>query len=533
MEIPWRMDGSGRPPHADLQTSPRVLEFGNFHDAGRRTIGSACAACHQASIASTHQECEDSNNLSRSADVILSAAKSVFVPRWLEMRWNKHPIDRRQIAFLQVLLIAIALYNLGDVGFFLYVAGPNRLHARPDLACALVGTVLTALGALASVPLIRSGRSAIGVKVFITAALIGTFVTYVRVDVYDLITNPMPVIALVLAGMVLGRDGLWRVFAMLAAVCLLALAVQVVWFPPPRSTWGNVGLGVVTVAVYLLITLVLDRTIAALRDSLVQSERRRCELEAVNRKLLREMAERERVQEQLLHTQKMEALGRLASGVAHDFDNLINVIIGFAQRRDALEGYGEAPLLKTLENIEAASRRALTVSRRILNFGRAEPGIARLFDARNALLEMEPTLRQLFGHEVRLHSIAPGPPLWIAMDLDELELALLNIAANARDAMDGPGVFRIDGDQHDGMVMLALSDTGPGIPEALLGRILEPFYTTKSPGKGTGLGLSVVNEIVIAAGGRVEVGNTQGGACIRLLLPAAAAPLRSDQLASR
>lgn len=467
---------------------------------------------------------------------MLSAAKSRFVPRWLATRWREDPIDRRQVAFLQLLLVAIALYNLGDVGFFLYVAGLSRLQARPDLACALAGAVLTAFGALAGVPMIRRGRSGAGVKVFIAAALLGTFVTYVRVDIIDLMTNPMPVIALVLAGMALGRRNLWRVFALLAAVCTMALIAQLLWFAPSRSTWGSVGLGLITVGVYLLITLMLDRTIAALRDSLVESERRRRELEAVNRKLVREMAERERVQEQLLHTQKMEALGRLASGVAHDFDNLINVIIGFAQRRDALEGRGEAPLLKTLENIEAASRRALTVSRRILNFGRAEPGIARLFDARHALLEIEPTLRQLFGHEIRLQGIVPGPPLWIAMDLDELELALLNIAANARDAMDGQGLFRIDGEQHAGMVVLQFADTGPGIPEQLLARILEPFYTTKPAGKGTGLGLSVVNEIVIAAGGRVEVGNTGDGACIRLLLPAAALPERStraDQLASR
>lgn len=467
---------------------------------------------------------------------MLSAAKSRLLPRWLATRWREDPIDRRQVAFLQLLLVAIALYNLGDVGFFLYVAGLGRLQARPDLACALAGTVLTAFGALAGVPMIRRGRSAAGVKVFIAAALLGTFVTYVRVDIFDLMTNPMPVIALVLAGMALGRRNLWRVFALLAAVCVMALIAQLLWFAPSRSTWGNVGLGLMTVGVYLLITLMLDRTIAALRDSLVESERRRRELEAVNRKLVREMAERERVQEQLLHTQKMEALGRLASGVAHDFDNLINVIIGFAQRRDALEGRGEAPLLKTLENIEAASRRALTVSRRILNFGRAEPGIARLFDARHALLEIEPTLRQLFGHEIRLQGIAPGPPLWIAMDLDELELALLNIAANARDAMDGQGLFRIDGEQQAGMVVLQFADTGPGIPEQLLARILEPFYTTKPAGKGTGLGLSVVNEIIIAAGGRVEVGNTGDGACIRLLLPLAAPPARSiraDQLASR
>lgn len=178
--------------------------------------------------------------------------------------------------------------------------------------------------------------------------------------------------------MVLGRQALWRVFLLLAAAALLGVLAQVIWPVPWRSVRGNISLGLVTVGAYLLITLILDRTIAALRDSLLESEQRRCELEQLNRRLLQEMAERERVQEQLIHTQKMEALGRLAAGVAHDFDNLINVIIGYAQRRDALEGYGEAPLLKTLENIETASRRALTVSRRILNFGRAEPGLADL-----------------------------------------------------------------------------------------------------------------------------------------------------------
>ncbi|MFT4248857.1 MAG: ATP-binding protein [Pseudomonas sp.] len=441
------------------------------------------------------------------------------------------PSDRRHAVFLQALLVAVVLYQLLDIGFFLYVARPGELLARPELAFAFGGGVLIAMGAMAGVATIRRGRVEAGTKAFIATTLAATLFTYLRVDIYELMTDPMPVIALALAGLVLGRRNLWRVFLALAASCLLAVAFQLLLHVPTRPAWGSVGLAVGTVGVYLLITLVLDRTIAALRDSLVESEARRRELEQLNRKLVREMAERERVQEQLLHAQRMEALGRLASGVAHDFDNVINVIIGYAQRREFLEGHGVAPLVKTLENIEAASRRALTVSRRILNFGRAEPGIARLFDARKALVDAEPMLRQLFGHEIRLEGIAPGAPLWVEMDLDDLELALLNVAANARDAMAGRGVFRIHGESHDGHVVLVLSDTGPGIPEPVLGRVLEPFYTTKPAGKGTGLGLSVVNDIVAAAGGRVEAGNGEGGgAFIRLRLPAAVPP---DHSASR
>jgi signal transduction histidine kinase len=436
--------------------------------------------------------------------------------------------DQRHAAFLQVLLAAIVLYTAGDIGLFLYVAGAARLLSHTDLLFALVGSVLTAAGAAMGVWRVRRGDTAGAVRTYVAATLIGVLVTYVRVDIYDLLTNPMPLLALVLAGMVLGSRALWRVFLLLAAAALLGVLAQVIWPVPWRSVRGNIGLGLVTVGAYLLITLILDRTIAALRDSLLESEQRRCELEQLNRRLLQEMAERERVQEQLIHTQKMEALGRLAAGVAHDFDNLINVIIGYAQRRDALEGYGEAPLLKTLENIETASRRALTVSRRILNFGRAEPGLPTLFDARVALRDAEPTLRQLFGHEIRLECLAAGPPLWVLMDRDDLELVLLNIAANARDAMEGQGVFRIQGELREATVCLRFCDTGPGIAPHLLARILEPFYTTKPVGKGTGLGLSVVQGIIAAAGGQVTASNgPQGGACLCLQLPLAAAPPQS------
>lgn len=367
-----------------------------------------------------------------------------------------------------MLLAAIVLYTAGDIGLFLYVAGAAGLLRHTDLLFALVGSVLTAVGAALGVWRVRRGDNAGAVRTYVAATLIGVVVTYVRVDIYDLLTNPMPLLALVLAGMVLGSRALWRVFLLLAAAALLGVLAQVIWPVPWRSVRGNIGLGLVTVGAYLLITLSLDRTIAALRDSLLESEHRRRELEQLNRRLLQEMAERERVQEQLIHIQKMEALGRLAAGVAHDFDNLINVIIGYAQRRDALEGCGEAPLLKTLENIETASRRALTVSRRILNFGRAEPGRPSLFDARAALRDAEPTLRQLFGHDIRLESIAAGPPLWVLMDRDDLELVLLNIAANARDAMEGQGVFRIEGELREATVCLRFCDTGPGIAPHLL-----------------------------------------------------------------
>lgn len=455
--------------------------------------------------------------------------KSAFALRWLATRRGQAPVERRHAAFLQVLLAAIALYILGDIGFFLRVASPGELFARPVLVFATAGNALTLLGALAGMLMIRRGRSAAGTRAFVAGTLAATLLTYLRVDVYELISDPMPLIALALAGMVLGRRGLWRGFLALAGICAVAGAAHMLWNASNRSGWGTAGLVLGTIGAYLLVTLILDRTIAALRDSLFESEARRRELEQLNRRLVREMTERERVQEQLLHAQRMEVLGRLASGVAHDFDNVINVIIGYAQRREALEGQGVAPLLKTLENIEAAARRALTVSRRILNFGRAEPRMPRRFDARQALVEAEPLLRSLFGHGIRLEGIAPGPPLWIEMDLDDLELALLNIAANARDAMQGHGVFRVRGERAPGQVVLTLSDTGPGIPAHLLERILEPFYTTKPAGKGTGLGLSVVRDIAAAAGGTVVAGNGEGGgAFIRLCLPEA-----SDQPANR
>lgn len=131
-----------------------------------------------------------------------------------------------------MLLAAIVLYTAGDIGLFLYVAGAARLLSHTDLLFALVGSVLTAVGAALGVWRVRRGDNAGAVRTYVAATLIGVVVTYVRVDIYDLLTNPMPLLALVLAGMVLGSRALWRVFLLLAAAALLGVLAQVIWPVP-------------------------------------------------------------------------------------------------------------------------------------------------------------------------------------------------------------------------------------------------------------------------------------------------------------
>ncbi|KLJ00844.1 hypothetical protein WQ56_08450 [Luteimonas sp. FCS-9] len=438
------------------------------------------------------------------------------------------PVDRRNAPFLQLLFAVVGLITFSSVALYaLRLRAPHPpvpLDAWFGLACTLlVGAV-----SWTSLWLVRRGLLRTGVKFFVVALLASLAIAYSRLGVGELATDPVPLLPLAIAGLVLGRRALWGVFAVLAAICAGSALAELARSlgTPAHSSLRLSGLALVTIGAYLLITLLLDRTVAALRESLAESDRGRHELERVNAQLRREMAERERAQEQLIHAQKMELVGRLASGVTHDFDNIINVIAGYAKRREQLADRGTAALLDAMGGIEIASRRALALSRKLLNFSRRPKGRPERFDIGEALRELQPMVRQLFGAEVQVRLDTPAEALPVTMDRDQLELVVLNIAANARDAMHERGRFAIEcattaaGDA----VRLQLADDGCGIPEAVLPHIFEPFYTTKPIGQGTGLGLSLVREMVEAAGGRIEAHSRIGaGSRFDIRLPLAAA----------
>ncbi|HYE46120.1 MAG TPA: PAS domain S-box protein [Caulobacter sp.] len=255
-------------------------------------------------------------------------------------------------------------------------------------------------------------------------------------------------------------------------------------------------------------------------------------------KITRDITERRNAQleldaarERLAQAQKMEALGQLTGGVAHDFNNLLMVVTGQVELLRRRIGHNPAAV-RSLEAIEAAARRGQDLTRHLLAFARRQrlqPAPLALSDRAEALKEL---LSTSIGSTSRLHIDLPSTLWTVEVDVSELELSLLNLVVNARDAMPGGGDISIsarnlvldpveDGSGLAGdFVAITVRDSGQGIPPDILARIFEPFFTTKEVDKGTGLGLSQVYGFAEQSGGRVTVESRLGeGAAFTLILP--------------
>jgi two-component system NtrC family sensor kinase len=242
-----------------------------------------------------------------------------------------------------------------------------------------------------------------------------------------------------------------------------------------------------------------------------------------------EVLRREAAEATLKQGQRLEALGQLTGGVAHDFNNLLMVIQGSAQRikRTLSE---DVRLTRSLQAIEEAVNRGSTLTRQLLSFSRRQPQDAVVVDLKFRLPQIQEMLQaSLRGDIVVRTEIAPDLGR-IRIDLNELELALLNLAVNARDAMPGGGQLVVIAKNVDAghvppglpgdCISIAVQDTGCGIPTDILDRVFEPFFTTKEVGKGTGLGLSQVYGFARQSGGTATVESSPGrGTCVTLYLP--------------
>jgi PAS domain S-box-containing protein len=245
----------------------------------------------------------------------------------------------------------------------------------------------------------------------------------------------------------------------------------------------------------------------------------------------RDVTDRHHLERQLRQSQKLEAVGRLAGGVAHDFNNLITAISGYAElglrRIDAAD-----PLARNLGEIRKAADRAASLTRQLLAFGRKQVLKPRVLDLAGTVEQVEDLLRRLVGEGVTLEIAVEERSARVRADPVQLEQVLLNLVINARDAMPAGGrvTLRIRGTEVGGpgsdelppgpYVVLEVSDTGQGIGPESLPHIFEPFFTTKEVGAGTGLGLSTVYGIVKQSGGNVTVDSEPGrGAVFRVYLP--------------
>lgn len=438
--------------------------------------------------------------------------------RWLERVPVDDPVDRRNAPVMQLLFLFLSVSIPLLWGYQTLRFGIPR-GGMLAMGCALVTAGVT----MAGVAWIRRGHFQRAIRAYLATLLLTLLVTHLDSG-FDLMSlgQADQFTALIVAGLVLGRRAIWLTFAALALISLAGCIVDVRHLPPgvdPLRAFANLPSALLS---YAIVSLVLDRTVAALRESLAESTRRGHELQ-------REMQARELTQARLFHAQKLDAAGKLAGGVAHDFNHLLDIILGFArQRHEALdEGDARAAaarLARSLEGVEAAAMRGTSLTRKLLGFARDAPLRPQRFALNTALAEIQPLLRQMLPPNVRLRMPPAPEDLYLYLDLGELELMILNIAANAREAMPDGGTFEITARAAGDMVELALRDDGLGMDDAVRARVFEAFFTTRSDNRGAGLGLAIVHDLVRAVGGEIDVESSPGvGTVFRLRLPSSAA----------
>lgn len=238
-----------------------------------------------------------------------------------------------------------------------------------------------------------------------------------------------------------------------------------------------------------------------------------------------DVTEQRATQSQLLHAQKLETVGQLTGGIAHDFNNILAVIIG--NLNILARELSASPALKArAERGLAAASRAAGLINRLLTFSRRQRLAPENVDLNGLVHGMLDLLQSSLGSGVRITPDLAADLPRVRVDPGQLENALMNLAVNARDAMEGAGEITVTTRRAaDGFVELAVSDTGAGIPPELLEQVFEPFFTTKPVGKGSGLGLSMVYGFVRQSGGTVTIDSAPGtGTRVRLRLPESAPP---------
>jgi signal transduction histidine kinase/ActR/RegA family two-component response regulator len=270
--------------------------------------------------------------------------------------------------------------------------------------------------------------------------------------------------------------------------------------------------------------------------TLLDQRRRLFELETINEKLKEEAKVRRLAESEVRQLQKMEALGQLVGGIAHDFNNMLAVIIGsldMARRR--LTGNEHPAITKRICDANEGAQKAATLTSRLLALSRQQALNPRVLDVNELASGMSELLRSTLGELIAIETVLSERIWRVEADSVQLESALLNLAVNARDAMPDGGKLIIktaNADLHEDYAsvhsevragqyaMIAMTDTGVGMPSEVIERAFDPFYTTKGLGKGTGLGLSQVFGFVKQSGGHVKICSEVGqGTTVKIYLP--------------
>ena len=257
----------------------------------------------------------------------------------------------------------------------------------------------------------------------------------------------------------------------------------------------------------------------------------------------RDLTDKIAAEERIRHVEKMEAIGQLTGGVAHDFNNILTVITGTIEiLAEAVEK--EPQLAAITKMIDEAAARGADLTQHLLAFARKQPLQPREIDINSLIVDTAKLLRPTLGEQVQIESVFEDENCVAIVDPNQLTTAILNLALNARDAMPGGGkliletgaayldeVYASANDVPPGhYVLIAVSDTGTGIPANMLTRVFDPFFTSKGPGKGTGLGLSMVYGFVKQSAGHIKIYSEEGhGTTIKMYLPPGKTPTAAGE----
>jgi signal transduction histidine kinase/CheY-like chemotaxis protein len=300
---------------------------------------------------------------------------------------------------------------------------------------------------------------------------------------------------------------------------VLGTAVVAIQIDPIARRLERYGIIALMATMAALIVIVLGAAHGALRRVNAELAARAGDLARANLNLETQIRERRRAEEALVQSQKMEAIGRLTGGVAHDFNNLLTVVAG---NLDLIQHMIRGPralamdrLQRLLEGAQRGLARGERLTRQLLAFSRQQPLQLRVVDVNATIEDFAPFIQRAIGETIELQlKLGPGP--WTCrLDPAQFEAAILNLALNARDAMEQGGTLAVStsatlDDLEPRGVVVTVTDTGTGMAPETIERIFEPFYTTKEVGKGSGLGLAQVWGFVSQSGGRVGVESALG-----------------------
>jgi signal transduction histidine kinase len=338
--------------------------------------------------------------------------------------------------------------------------------------------------------------------------------------------------------------GVFWAFAIFAAVCGVTrlLSVLTLWVPAygieglAKGFLALISVGVAAALLLMLPRILVLPTRIQLRQAYAQLEeevRQRRSAEA----MVQRFQEIEANESQVRQAQKMEAVGQLTGGVAHDFNNILTVITGTIEiLEDAVKDRPQLAQITRL--IGAAAARGADLTQHLLAFARRQPLQPRSVDVNALVIDAARLLQPTLGEQIEIEAMLAHDSAPALIDPSQLSTAILNLALNARDAMPNGGKLTLEtsnvvlDENYAGMnsevspgnyVMIAVSDTGEGIPAGLLEKVFEPFFTTKDVGKGSGLGLSMVYGFVKQSNGHVNIYSEEGhGTTVKLYLPQAA-----------